>query len=169
MRFLIITILSCFLLTQSSCKSIKKPTEEKVLLKVDSLENGFKKLYLLKNKKIEISSLNGALTYKISDNSSTNVLLFDYAINQDQLAYDGGYREEIVFEVPNNGIENNYLNEELENTKMLFGRYCNCRGKNGLYKIREGKLHIISSKKETHFNLKFKINEVPQVTEKIDY
>ena len=146
-----------------------KPTEEKTLLKLDSLKNGFKKLTLLRNKKLEISSLNGSLTYVIKDNSSTNVIVFDYAINQDQVAYDGGYREEIVFEVPNDEAERSYLNEELENANMLFGRYCNCRGQNGLFKVSQGKLHINSSKTETHFELQFKINEVPQVIDNIIY
>ena len=95
--------------------------------------------------------------------------MFVYAINQDQIAYDGGYKEEIIFEVPNDTDEKNYTNKELQNTKMLFGRYCFCRGKNGVFKVKQGKIHIKSSKKEIHFELQFKINEVPQVTENIEF
>lgn len=169
MRFLVITLLSCLLLTHSSCKSTKKATEDKILLKIDSLDNGFRKLYLLKNKKLEVLTTNGSLSYTIGNNNSTNVLQFVYEKDMDQAAYDGGYREEVVFEIPNNSVNQNYTNEVLQKTKMLFGRYCNCRGQNGLFKVSQGKLHITASKKETHFELHFKIIEVPQITDSITY
>lgn len=169
MRFLIPLLLFCLTLQLSSCKSGQKIKKETNLLKVDSLENGSKKLYLLKNKKLELVENNGYLSYTIQDNEKTSVLRYVYAINQDQVAYDGGYREEILFEIPNDVIDVKYTDEELKETKMLFGRYCYCRGKNGIFKIRKGKLHVNSSKKEIHFELDFKIEEVPQVTEQIRY
>jgi len=138
-------------------------SEEKTLLKIDSVKNTSQKIYLLKNKKLEVTLVNGSLSYQIVANDKTNVIQFVYEKDLDKVAYDGGYREEVVFEFPNAISEQNYTDEELQNTKMLFGRYCFCRGKTGLYKVREGKLHIISSKKATHFELQFKINEVPQV------
>jgi len=153
----------------SSCKTSKKMNEEKTLLKFDTIDKSSKKIYLLKNKKLEIVSFNGSLTYKIENNNSTSVLHFVYEKNIDQVAYDGGYREEVVFEIPNKSANQNYTDKMLQNTKMLFGRYCNCRGKNGLFKVNQGKLHITSSKKEVRFKLRFKINEVPQVTEEIEY
>lgn len=169
MRFFSIIFFPVLFLNLSSCKTQQKASEEKILLKVDTLDNGSKKLYLLKNKKLEILEDKGFLSYKIEDDEKTNVLLFVYAINQDQIAYDGGYKEEIIFEVPNDTDEKNYTNKELQNTKMLFGRYCFCRGKNGVFKVKQGKIHIKSSKKEIHFELQFKINEVPQVTENIEF
>ena len=169
MRYSIL-ILFCILLSNlSSCKTTQKVSEEKTLLKVDSVKNTSKKLYLFKNKKLEIIEINGSLTYKIKDDEKTNVLQFVYERDMDQAAYDGGYKEEVVFEVSNNISEQNYSDTELQNTKMLFGRYCFCRGKTGLYKVKEGKLHIKTSKKETHFELQFKINEVPQVVNEIRY
>jgi hypothetical protein len=169
MRFFVITFFYCLLLNLSSCKTTQKTSEEKVLLKVDTLENGFKKLYLLKNKKLEVLTTNGSLSYAIVDNENTNVLQYSYAINQDQTPYDGGYREEIVFEISKSASAQNYLDSELQNTKMLFGRYCNCRGKNGLFKVNQGKLNVVSSSEEFHFELQFKISEVPQVTNSIIY
>lgn len=173
MRILITTIL-CFLALQlSNCKSSQKikqeVTQEKTLLKNDSLENGSKKLYLLKNKKLEVVQNEGYISYTIIDNDKTNVVQYVYAINQDQVAYDGGYREEVVFEIPNDDFDTKYKDEELQKTKMLFGRYCFCRGKTGVYKIMQGNLQINSNKKEFHFELDFNITEVPQVIEKISY
>ena len=169
MRFFNAVFFSCLLFSLSSCKTSIKVNEEKTLLKFDTIDKSSKKLYLLKNKKLEIINFNGSLTYKIENNNSTSVLQFVYEKNIDQVAYDGGYREEVVFEIPNNSANQNYTDEMLQNTKMLFGRYCNCRGKNGLFKVNQGKLLITSSKKEVRFKLQFKTNEVPQVTEEIEY
>lgn len=177
MRFFGIIAFSFLLLNLCACKSAQKASEtniqtkseEKILLKVDSLKNISKKLYLLKNKKLELSDTNGSINYKIVDSEKTDVLQFVYEKDMDKVAYDGGYKEEVVFEIPSNIPEQNYTDAELQNTKMLFGRYCFCRGKTGLYKVNQGKLHITSSKKETHFELQFKINEVPQVINEVIY
>ena len=170
MRLFSIIFFSCLLVSLSCCKTHQKTSEEKTLLKVDTLDNGSKKLYLLKNKKIEVSESGGYLSYKVEDNEKTNVLLFVYAINQDQIAYDGGYKEEVIFEIPNDAAEKNYTDEELQNTKMLFGRYCFCRGKNGIFKVEQGKLHLIkSSKNNINFELQFTINKVPQVIKEIEF
>ena len=96
------------LFSLSSCKTSKKINEEKTLLKFDTINKSSKKLYLLKNKKLEIGSFNGSLTYKIENNNSTSVLQFVYEKNIDQVTYDGGYREEVVFEIPNNSANQNY-------------------------------------------------------------
>lgn len=177
MRFFSAILFSFILLNLWACKSSQKTTEsssqtkseEKTLLKMDSVKNVAKKIYLLKNKKLEILDNNGSLYYKIVDSDKTNVVQFFYEKDLDKVAYDGGYREEVIFEVPNNTIEQHYSDAELQNTKMLFGRYCFCRGQTGLYKVNKGKLHVKSSKKEIHFELRFKIAEVPQVTNEVMY
>ena len=169
MRFFTILVYSFLALNLSSCKTVKDSAEKKMLLSADSIDNTSKKIYLLKNKKLEVIMINGSLSYKMEDNEKTSVLLFVYEKNIDQAAYDGGYREEIIFEIPNGAAEKRYSDDELQNTKMLFGRYCFCRGKNGLFKVKKGKLHITLSKKEPHFELQFKIDEVPQEITEIIY
>ena len=169
MRFFKTSVLCCLFLGLSFCKTATMLSQEKTLLKVDSLPNGSKKLHFFKNKKLEVVNNNGSLSYTMVPSHSTNVIQYVYAINQEQVAYDGGYREEILFEIPAGTLEQTYTNKNLQNTKMLFGRYCFCRGKTGLYKVMEGKLHLKASKKKTRFKLQFKINEVPQVTTEISY
>lgn len=169
MRFFSLLIFSFLLLNLSACKSHQKINGKKTLLKIDSIKNTAKKIYLLKNKKLDILETNGSLEYKIVDSENTNVLQFSYEKDMDKVAVDGGYREEIVFEIPNTVTEQNYSDKELQNTKMLFGRYCFCRGATGLYKVNQGKLHVDLSKKEIHFELQFKITEVPQVINEVSY
>lgn len=169
MRYFSLLIFSFFVIGSTACKSVKDTSEEKVLLKMDSVNKVASKIFLFKNKSMNIDSGNGYLSYKMENSEKTNVMQFVYERDMDQAVHDGGYREEVVFEVPNTISEQHYEDVGLQNTKMLFGRYCFCRGKTGLYKVIQGKLHVKSSKKETHFELQFKITEVPQVNEKISY
>lgn len=169
MRFLTIPVLLCLALSFSSCKTTQKASEDKTLLKIDSVANSVKKIQLFKEKKLEISEVNGGLMYKLVENKQTNVVLFTYERDMEQLAIDGGYSEEVVFEIPNDKSEQKYTDKQLQNTKMLFGRHCFCRGKNGLFRVSQGNLHVDSSKKKLRFELDFKITEVPQETERIEY
>ncbi|MGV3695472.1 hypothetical protein [Flavobacterium sp.] len=169
MRFLSIIILSLFLLNLSSCKTSQKVTNEKTLLQIDSTKGVAQKTYLFRNRKLVVSEVNGSLGYTMEDNEKTSVVRFSYEKDMDKAAYDGGYREEVVFEIPNDLVEQNYSDLELQNTKMLFGRYCFCRSKTGLYKVSQGNLHVATSKKGTHFELQFKISEVPQIVTEIKY
>lgn len=162
-------ILAFILLNFTGCSTAQKTGGEKTLLKIDSTKTVSQKIYLFKNKKLEVSQTGGSLTYTMVDNDKTNVIQFSYEKDLDKMAYDGGYREEVVFEFPNDTAQQNYADAELNNTKMLFGRYCFCRGYTGLYKVNQGKLHLAVSKKQTHFELQFKVTEVPQVTTEIKY
>lgn len=167
MRISIVIIMCFLLLNLSACKTKQIASQEMTLLKADSVKGTAKKIYLFKNKSLEVKQNSGSLSYTMINDEKTNVLQFVYEKDMDKAAFDGGYKEEVIFEVPNTISEQNYSDAELENTKMLFGRYCFCRGQTGLYKIKQGNLHIKSSKKETHFELRFKINEVPQIVNEI--
>lgn len=176
MRLLQIITLCFLLLNLSACVSAQKSkqnalakTEEKVLVKVDSTKGVARKIFIHKNKKLDVFERNGALAYTIAPNEQTTVIRFSYEKDMDKVAYDGGYREEVVFEVPNTTGEHHYEDVELQNLKMLFGRYCFCRGKTGLYKVKKGKLHVTSAEKGLHFELEFKIDEVPQVVTEVKY
>ena len=80
---------------------------------------------------------------------------------------DGHYREEIVFEINNNDSEIKFSGNDLQKTKMLFGRFCFCRGSTGNYKITDGNLKLKQTKKEVIFTLDFKNNKVPQLLQVI--
>lgn len=169
MRYIGTLFFVFLLLNFTSCKPAQKAPEEKTVLKIDSTKTTARKILLFKNKKLEVSELNGALTYKMVDDDKFNVIQFSFEKDMDKAAFDGGYREEVVFEFPDYVDEQNYVDSALQTTKMLFGRYCFCRGQTGLYKIKEGELHITTAIKEPHFYLNFKINEVPQITSEIKY
>ena len=108
----------------------------------------------------------GKTNYTLVDDLDKNVVRYQYAKDLEKSNIDGGYREEIIFEIDNENSNISLSNEGLQDTKMLFGRYCNCRGQTGLYKVLSGNLEL-KNQDDVSFDLNFKITEVPQVTNNI--
>lgn len=124
--------------------------------------NGDCSLEIIANKSILTNMDTGKMNYILVDSFDKTVVRYQYKKDMDQTNVDGGYREEIVFEIDANS--NNLIldNNDFQQTKMLFGRYCFCRGQTGLYKVVNGTLDL-KNNDELNFDLTFKINEVPQI------
>ena len=100
----------------------------------------------------------------LTDNSKTSIIKFEYNKTVDTTLQDNSYREEVLFEIPNQFKEINKENNELESVKMIFGKHCFCRGQAGIYSIKKGKLNILKENNTTSFNLEF---EIPNIDHKI--
>lgn len=120
---------------------------------------------LIENKSINTKTDGiGALYYELTDNLKTSVIKFEYNKTVDTTLQDNSYREEVLFEIPNQFNEINKENSELESVKMIFGKHCFCRGQAGIYTIKKGKLNILKENNTTSFNLEF---EIPNIDHKI--
>lgn len=98
-------------------------------------------LEVLQNKSMVVKTDGiGAIYYELEDNPETTVYLYTYKLKTDKQYQDAGYREEIIFEANNSDTDLSLTDKELQNTKMLFGVWCYCKGKAGFYKITKGKL-----------------------------
>lgn len=105
-------------------------------------------------------------TYTLEDNPAKNVVIYKYAKIVKGDLQDAGYREEIVFELDRNVSAINLSGDQIQNTKMLFGRFCFCKGQTGYYPVRQGQLSIDAGHNAT---LHFTVSEVPQVTKQIRF
>lgn len=76
--------------------------------------------------------------YTIESNEGTTVYRFKMSENVEQQYVDGGYHEEIIFQLPSDFKTGILTGKELENTKALFGVFCYCKGKAGYYTITKG-------------------------------
>jgi hypothetical protein len=124
---------------------------------------------ILKNKSLVVKKDEFGSTYKeIVDNLNTSVIVYTYTRNEEKNIADAGYREEIVFEINNSETTLNLTDKTLQNTKMLFGRFCFCRGQTGYYIVRSGQFQLQKKSSTIEFNLDFKITEVPQVITSIN-
>ena len=76
--------------------------------------------------------------YTIVEKTGTTVYRYTMAENQDQQYVDGGYREEIIFELPTELKSQTISGKQILETKALFGVFCFCKGKAGYYTIYSG-------------------------------
>lgn len=151
------------LITLSSCCSNKKNTADLSISKINICPTDGKcSIEIFKNKSILINSDFGKTNYSIVDDFEKDVIRYQYSKNLDKSDVDGGYREEIVFEINQDQTDKKFMNTEIQQTKMLFGRYCFCRGQTGLYDVVNGSLNI-KNIDNLDFELDFKISEVPQI------
>lgn len=117
---------------------------------------------ILKNKSLSINTLNNQLLYELIDNQETTVIHYQYSRNMDEAAYDGGYREEMIFEIESKSSNIELADLQLQKTKMLFGRYCHCRENTGLFTVENGKLSLRKNKDAISFTLNFTTQKIPQ-------
>ncbi len=131
-------------------------------------ENGKCTTEIFRNKSLDIKSDEfGSIYYNQIDNLETSIIKFSYSRNVPKGLQDGSYREEIVFEINNSDKQIAFKNEDIQKTKMLFGRFCYCKGSTGNYKINDGNLILIQKNNKIQFELEFKNNKVPQLLKTI--
>jgi hypothetical protein len=156
-----------------ACKSkdvtsvLGKP--KKLSFTADILDMKNATVTLWKNTKIDTLLTNASGFYPLKYDASTDVIRYVYAINMDQAAYDGGYSEELLFEIPHQDATFTLTDSALQQTKMLFGRHCHCRGQNGFFSVVKGTLRFVKKDKQLSFSLNFKVNKVPQKVNKIEH
>lgn len=126
--------------------------------------DGTCKIEVLKNKSLVVKKDDiGAIYYQLIDDVTKNVIHYEYNQTSDENLEDGGLREEILFEVDQNSSELQLSSMALQQTKMLYGRHCYCKGGAGYFKVENGTLTISKTNKNKHsLLLDFKVSEVPQ-------
>ncbi len=127
-------------------------------------EEGTCSVELLKNKSLNVKADEfGSVYYQLLDSEGTNVIRYTYDKTVPEGLQDGNYREEIIFEINNENQTLTLTGKELQQTKMLFGRFCFCRGQTGNYKVEEGTLSLTQKDDSVHFELQFANGKVPQL------
>lgn len=155
-------------LTFCNCK--KSVVESSKINTIESIcpEDGKCTIQILKNKSLVLKSDDlGGLYYHLVDNENTSVIQYQYNRTVEEGLQDGHHQEEIIFEINNSITELHLKNEELQQTKMLFGRHCFCKGQAGNFKVEEGSLLLTKDNNTITFELYFKTNKVPQLFEKV--
>ena len=147
------------------------PIAENITVKDISITNcpseGTCSIRFYKKKSIVLKTVNNHLFYTIVSNNSKMVVEFQYSSKQDEVAIDGGYRESVIFEISNNSSKIDFKDLDLQKTKMVYSRKCNCRGKAGIFKIDKGNLKLYSNLGKINFSLKFTLDKNPPLINEI--
>ena len=165
------TLALIFLLVSCNCKKkiVENPGKVAVSNTLSTCpEDGKCEIEYFKNKKIDFKEDTiGKLFYGMSESTSTAVIKFQYTRNPLDGIQDSEYREEIIFEIDSNSNEINLSDFTIQSSKMLFGRFCFCRGQTGFYKVSSGNLKLNQNDKEITFDLDLKIIELPQIIKNV--
>ena len=159
----------------SSCSSNKNLTstlskkENTISIETICPEDGKCSIEIFKNKSLTVlSDQFGSIYTQQLDSPETSVIVYQYDRNVPKDLQDAHYREEIIFEISNSTSSLTLKDKDIQITKMLFGRFCFCRGQTGYYKVENGVLNLSQKEDEINLNLNFKINEVPQKIQTIN-
>lgn len=172
MKTLLLFSLTLFL-TSCSCKKSAVNNQETMMAKIVKLQSncpsdGKCTVEIFPNKSMNIQTDGtGAMYNQLVDSKETSVIVYQYNRDVPEGLQDGNYREEIIFEIKNGDTNGVLSGNDLQQTKMLFGRFCFCRGQTGYYKVTDGTLNLTQKENSISFDLNFTITEVPQIIKTI--
>ncbi len=127
----------------SSCKCKKSATEngnnKNIKAIADCPTNAKCFQEILKDSTLVIENDGtGKPFYKIVAKKGTTVYNYSMSENIDKQYVDGGYSEQIIFELPSDFKNESLSGKKILQAKALFGVFCYCKGKAGYYSIQEG-------------------------------
>jgi hypothetical protein len=164
--FLLLTIFySC-----SSKKQIDNDLNLSIQQKTDFVcpEGGNCMIEILTGKSFSVKNFNNALTYQLMDDATKTTIHFQYTRKLDESIFDGGYREELFFELDNKDQQVSLIDEQLQNLKFVYGRHTNSRNKNGLFFVYNGNLKLYSKNGKISFSIDYDMGDIPQKIKKIN-
>jgi hypothetical protein len=163
-------LLIAALLILASCSCKKNTTALSASLLSECPKDGDCKIELFDGKTMVVKTTDtGSLYYELEENASKKVLKYTYNRKVKGNIQDASYREEVIFELNGNEEKSTFVDNSLQDTQLLFGRFCYCKGQTGYYKIDSGSLTVSKDKETTttQINLNFKTEKVPQIIKAI--
>lgn len=150
-----------------SCNAQKNVSSTMPKLSSECPQDGTCEVEILKNKQLILHYDDlGGLYYDIKDQEGTTVIHYQYNKTTQANLQDGHYREDIIFEIKNSDKSVDLTDSELQQTKLIFGRHCFCKGQTGYFKIDKGNLQL-SAKNDIRFDLNFTCDKVPQIIKSV--
>ncbi|MCF6129336.1 hypothetical protein L1S35_06605 [Flavobacterium sp. AS60] len=157
-----------FMLSFCKCPQAAISKSDKSAIESVCPEDGKCTVELLRNKSLNVKVDEfGSIYYQILESNETSVLIYRYDKDVPKDLQDANYREEIIFEINNKTQTLSLSGKDLQQSKMLFGRFCFCKGQTGSYKVQEGSLNLELNGDTVQFDLSFKVSQVPQLINSI--
>lgn len=150
-----------------SCTTQKQIDINDVPVQKECPHDGLCTLSVFNNKELILLKDDlGGLYYDVKENKGTTVIHYQYNKTIQANLQDGHYREDVLFEIKTSGQSLNLHDAELQQTKLIFGRHCFCKGQTGYFQINKGSLQLHQQTSFT-FDLKFETDKVPQLIRRI--
>ena len=165
MRKFILLFLVGFLFSCSAQQAISDFTSK---LTSECPIDGTCEIEILKNKQLVLLYDDfGGMYYDIKENEGTTVLHYQYNKTTQANIQDGHYREDLIFEIKNSDKSLNLTDTALQQTKLIFGRHCFCKGQTGYFKLEKGALILEEKNNTFELKINFSTEKVPQIINQI--
>lgn len=152
-----------------SCNAQKNVSLTMSKLSSECPKDGTCEIEILKDKQLILHKDDlGGMYYDIKDQEGTTVIHYQYNKTTEPNLQDGHYREDIIFEIKNSDKSLTLTDTELQETKLLFGRHCFCKGQTGYFKIQKGTLTLTNTR-SLQFKIDFECDKVPQIIKEIRF
>lgn len=161
-----------FILLLMSCQTKKEivnpegPMQKKEVYSCP--DDGKCSVEILENKSVNLIKDEFGIPYVNFSFSNSKLIKYSYIKNVEEHLSDGYYEEIIYFEIKDFEKDYNLKDDELFEVNAVYGRICYCKGETGYYTIKEGELSLTKNNNNYNINFTFKINEVPQIINKIN-
>jgi len=154
-----------FLFLLFSCKA----QEIKKQIKQACPKEGTCAVEISKNNILQIKEDTTKALYPTLKKGNNIVFKFEYKKKTIKNRKDGHYSEVIYLEFDPSKKHLSLKDLDLQKSKLLFGRFCYCKGSAGWFKIENGNLKIDEiSKNKFRIQLTFKNFKTPQILQAID-
>ena len=153
----------CLVLISCGSKS-QVLTENSRFTETDCTSDGVCSLKVETNKSLKlVNELSNTIYPDILDGDHI-VLTFEYKRNDIPNTADGHYSEQLILELDPNNLDITLTGKTLQNVKLLFARFCYCKGQTGYYRINNGTLKVEKLDNEAYFiSISFSQDAVPQI------
>ncbi|HLA56050.1 MAG TPA: hypothetical protein VK623_08110 [Flavobacterium sp.] len=169
MRKYVSLLIILFFISCNCKKGTAQASMDKIALaKADCPEKATCTIKILKNKSMDVKTDDlGRPAYTVVESTTKSVIQYEFNRGDEQKYPDSGYREVVIFEINQANPEVALSGVDLQATKMLYGRFCFCRGATGLYPIIDGNLSIKKQDSSLLMELDYKTGEIPQIIKSI--
>ena len=151
-----------------SCKAQKPLSETSPILSSECPTDGTCEIEILKNKQLLLLYDDfGGMYYDLKDHEGTTVIHYQYNKTTQANLQDGHYREDLIFEIKNSDKSLKLSDLALQETKLIFGRQCFCRGETGYFKVEKGSLLLENTKEGQQLQVEFTVGKIPQLITQI--
>lgn len=163
MKYLMVLFFSVVVL---NCKPKQVTTSDNFqnLLTTNCPIDGTCTFEVLKDKSLNILKTDLEETYAEITDGQSHVLKFEYKRNEIANTVDGQYIEQIFIELNPNNLEVELKDSEFKKAKVMYARFCYCKGQTGYYSVSQGNLLIKKFEDNRYqLTLDFKQDKVPQI------
>lgn len=163
--------LALLVLIISSCACRKNNLTGKALLSSPCPKDGTCNVEITPGKTVTLKTTeDGSLYYVLEDQPNMKVIKYVYNRTVKGDLQDASYREEVIFELADSQNSFQINDTALQNHKVIFGRFCYCKGQAGYYAINEGSLSVTeTSETKKIVHLKLKTDKVPQIISEVSF